>query len=347
MMNIEVQHPMKELSALPPEAVIFGVSTAMQEIRATVEKICGVREPILIQGESGSGKETLARIIHRHYPGEEKPFFKIAAPRRRGGLLEDLASRSAQLPPYAGDGMDSADTDCAGTLLFRGVSDFRLSAQRELMELLQEDLSSAGRPSLDGCGNFRVICTSTAPLEQEVEAGNFLREVFLCLNVIRLHVPPLRERRADIPALVSYLFELYNRKFGALAHEPSMELVDFLQHWDWKGNIRELANVIKRYAILDSGEAIIAEMAANESNPFPFSGSAGGTLSLKQFSRRATQELERKIILRTLRDHQWNRRQAARALNISYRSMLYKAKEAGVPSKRLQSGEVHVGLIKD
>src|SRR5437016_7675777 len=160
MMTIEVQNPMKELSVVPPETLIFGVSAAMQEIRGTVEKISGVREPILIQGESGSGKETLARIIHRHYPGEGKPFLKIAPPRRRGGLLENLTSRSAQLPPYAEDGTDSADTACAGTLLFREVSDFRPAAQRELMELLQEDLSPTGRPSPEGCRNFRVICTS-------------------------------------------------------------------------------------------------------------------------------------------------------------------------------------------
>ena len=148
-------------------------------------------------------------------------------------------------------------------------------------------------------------------------------------------MPPLRERRGDIEDLVHYFLEYYNRKYNCRARTLSPELMGVLQKYHWPGNIRELENLIKRYVILGSEEVISNDLIARKQREF-FNPEINldGPISLKKLTRQATRELERKVILKVLQAHHWNRKQAARALCISYRALLYKIRDAGLPPNR-------------
>jgi two-component system response regulator AtoC len=151
---------------------------------------------------------------------------------------------------------------------------------------------------------------------------------------VNLHMPALRERAADIPQLVSYFIEYYNRKFNARATLPSADLMNALKKYHWPGNVRELENLMKRYVILGTEDSISGDLRPQSPDFFSADISVDGPISLKKITRQAVHELERKIILKVLQHHHWNRKQAARALNISYRALLYKIRDAGLPSNR-------------
>jgi two-component system response regulator AtoC len=147
-------------------------------------------------------------------------------------------------------------------------------------------------------------------------------------------MPPLRERRSDIVGLVNYFLEHYNRKYNCKARPISAELMETLHKYHWPGNIRELENLIKRYVILGSEETINSDLQPRETDLLTAEINYDGPISLKKLTRQATRALERKIILRVLHNHHWNRKQAARTLNISYRALLYKIRDAGLPANR-------------
>jgi transcriptional regulator with PAS, ATPase and Fis domain len=147
-------------------------------------------------------------------------------------------------------------------------------------------------------------------------------------------MPALRERRGDIEDLSAYFLEYYNRKFNCRARPLSTEVLAVLQKYHWPGNIRELENLIKRYVILGNEEAITNDLVTREPDFFNPDISLDGPISLKKLTRQCVRELERKVILRVLQQHHWNRKQAARTLGISYRALLYKIRDAGLPSNR-------------
>jgi two-component system response regulator AtoC len=197
----------------------------------------------------------------------------------------------------------------------------------------------------------RVVCATNRKLEHEIEAGTFRQDLFYRINVVNLYMPPLRERRADLEALVDYFLEHYNHKFNCRAAALSGEMMSTLRNYHFPGNIRELENMMKRYVILGTEEAITSDLVPHEPDYFTAEISIDGPISLKKLTRKAVHEMERKIILRVLQHHHWNRKAAARALNISYRALLYKIRNAGLPSRRNQPlppdpSSTEVGLVK-
>ena len=147
-------------------------------------------------------------------------------------------------------------------------------------------------------------------------------------------MPPLRERRGDIDDLVIYFLDHYNRKYNCRARPLSADLMTALQKYHWPGNIRELENLIKRYVILGNEDVISGDLVAREQEYFNPDINLDGPISLKKLTKQATRELERKVILKVLQANHWNRKQAARALSISYRALLYKIRDAGLPPNR-------------
>ena len=158
--------------------------------------------------------------------------------------------------------------------------------------------------------------------------------MFYRINVVNLRMPPLRERRGDIEDLANYFLEYYNRKYNCRARALSSDLMGVLQKYHWPGNIRELENLIKRYVILGSEESISSDLVAREQEYFNPDIPLDGPIALKKLTRQAVRELERKVILKVLQANHWNRKQAARALSISYRALLYKIRDAGLPPNR-------------
>ena len=147
-------------------------------------------------------------------------------------------------------------------------------------------------------------------------------------------MPPLRERRGDIEGLAGYFLEHYNRKYNCKARPLSPELMEVLQKYHWPGNIRELENLVKRYVILGTEDVISNDLQPSDADLLAQEINYDGPISLKKLTRQATRALERKIILRVLHNHHWNRKQAAKTLNISYRALLYKIRDAGLPPNR-------------
>jgi len=204
-----------------------------------------------------------------------------------------------------------------------------------LLQLLQDGQFCRIGAQADKKVEVRVVCATNRKLEQEIENGTFRSDLFYRINVVNLHLPPLRQRAADIPDLVAYFLEYHNRKYNCRAKPLSSELMSNLGKYHWPGNIRELENLVKRYVILGNEEVISADLAPRDTDFFNAEISVDGPISLKKLTRQAVRELERKVILKVLQHHHWNRKQAARALSISYRALLYKIRDAGLPSNRL------------
>lgn len=309
--------------ALPPESVIFGRSDVMRAVRATLQKGASANVPVLLQGENGTGKDILARFIHKISPWGAGPFVKVSCPTLRGAAQEsdvfgeDSNQNGSVARVHAAGG---------GTLFFDEIADLSASSQTRLLEYLQE-----GR---NGGGETRVVCAANRSLENEVASGRFRQELYYRLDVIHIRVPALRDRKADVPLLADYFFREFSERYRSGAEPPSERLVEALCAHAWPGNVRELENVIKRYVILASEEAIYAELGAkpNDGNSRPaprFVATEIGPdqpVALKEITRAAMRDVEREVILKTLQANGWNRRRAARALNISYRALMYKMK---------------------
>jgi two-component system response regulator AtoC len=221
-----------------------------------------------------------------------------------------------------------------GTLFLDEISELDLALQSKLLQLLQDGQFCRIGAQEDKKVEVRVVCATNRVLENEIENGTFRQDLFYRINVVNLGLPALRERRADIEDLVNFFLEYYNRKYNCRAKSLSNELMTVLQKYHWPGNIRELENLIKRYVILGSEEVISGDLVTRQQDYFNPEINLDGPISLKKLTRQATRELERKVILKVLQANHWNRKQAARALSISYRALLYKIRDAGLPSNR-------------
>jgi two-component system response regulator AtoC len=324
------------LGEIPPEAVIFGHSEGMQSLRERLDKVAGANVPVLIQGESGTGKDIIARMIHTLSPWKSGPFVKVNCPAIPGTLLESELFGYEKGAFTGAFGMKPGRVELAhrGTLFLDEISELDLGLQSKLLQLLQDGQFCRIGAQEDKKVEVRVVCATNRHLEHEIENGTFRQDLFYRINVVNLYLPPLRERRGDIEDLVHYFLDYYNHKYNCRARALSGELTGLLQKYHWPGNIRELENLVKRYVILGNEEAISSDLVTREQEMFNPDINLDGPISLKKLTRQAVRELERKVILKVLQANHWNRKQSARALSISYRALLYKIRDAGLPSNR-------------
>jgi len=326
----------QSIGEIPPESIVFGRSDAMQALRARMDKVASANVPVLIQGESGTGKDIIARMIHGRSPWKTGPYVKVNCPAIPGTLLESELFGYEKGAFTGAYGMKPGRVELAhrGTLFLDEISELDLALQSKLLQLLQDGQFCRIGAQEDKKVEVRVVCATNRILENEIENGTFRQDLFYRINVVNLALPPLRERRGDIEDLVNYFLDYYNRKYNCRAKALSSELMTVLQKYHWPGNIRELENQIKRYVILGSEEVISSDLATHQPDYFNAEINFDGPISLKKLTRQATRELERKVILKVLQANHWNRKQAARALSISYRALLYKIRDAGLPSNR-------------
>src|SRR5947199_4233231 len=320
----------------PPESVVFGHSETMQALRSRLDKVAGANVPVLIHGESGTGKDIIARLIHGYSPWKSGPFVKVNCPAIPGTLLESelFGYEKGAFTGAYGTKPGRVEMAHRGTLFLDEISELDLGLQSKLLQLLQDGQFCRIGAQEDKKVEVRVVCATNRKLEEEIEAGTFRQDLFYRINVVNLYLPPLRERRGDIEDLVMYFLDYYNRKYNCRARALSPELMGLLQKYHWPGNIRELENLIKRYVILGNEEVISSDLVVREQEFFNPDINLDGPISLKKLTRQATRELERKVILKVLQAHHWNRKQTARALSISYRALLYKIRDAGLPANR-------------
>jgi len=326
----------QSLGEIPPEAVVFGRSEAMQALRDRMDKVASANVPVLIQGESGTGKDIIARMIHGLSPWKTGPFVKVNCPAIPGTLLESelFGYEKGAFTGAYGSKPGRVELAHRGTLFLDEISELDLALQSKLLQLLQDGQFCRIGAQEDKKVEVRVVCATNRRLEDEIESGTFRQDLYYRINVVNLRMPPLRERRGDIDDLVDYFLEYYNRKYNCRARSLSAELMSALQKYHWPGNIRELENLVKRYVILGNEDVISSDLVTREQEYFNPDLNLDGPISLKKLTRQATRELERKVILKVLQANHWNRKEAARALSISYRALLYKIRDAGLPPNR-------------
>src|SRR6266481_1375004 len=319
---------------LPPEEIIFGRSVAMISIRQKVQKVLATDVPILIQGENGTGKGLLTQYIHSRSALCSGAFVKVNCAAIPGALLE------SELFGYEKGSFTDAHTSKPGyvemahrgTLFLDEIADLDLSLQSKVLQLLQDGHFSRIGDKQERQAETRIICATNRDLQTEIEAGRFRRDLFYRINVISINLPSLRERREDIALLADYFLEQLNKRFERDMPTFSEENIESLSSREWRGNIRELENVVARYAILGSLDTAEPE-APRRSSAAPFRVALDGTIPLKRIAKQAIREMEGTLILSALRENKWNRRKAALALNISYRALIYKIREAGLSPK--------------
>ena len=332
------------LGEFPPESVVFGRTEAMQAIRERLAKLAGANVPVLIQGESGTGKDIIARMIHAASPWKSGPWVKVNCPAIPGTLLESelFGYEKGAFTGAYGTKPGRVEMAHRGTLFLDEISELDLALQSKLLQLLQDGQFCRIGAQEDKKVEVRVVCATNRKLEEEIENRSFRADLFYRINVVNLQLPPLRERAADIPDLVSYFLDYHNRKYNCRAKMISGELMAVLCKYHWPGNIRELENLIKRYVILGSEDVISTDLARPTQDIFNAEIPMDGQISLKKLTRQAVRELERKVILKALQTHHWNRKQAAKALSISYRALLYKIRDSGLPSNRTARQRVEI-----
>ncbi|MFZ3264555.1 MAG: sigma-54 dependent transcriptional regulator [Terriglobales bacterium] len=336
MTTLPITSLQQSLGEVPPDHIIFGHSEAVQAIRAQLARVAAANVPVLITGESGTGKDIIARLIHGLSPWKVGPYVKVNCPAIPGTLLESELFGYEKGAFTGAFGMKPGRVEMAhrGTLFLDEISELDSSLQSKLLQLLQDGQFCRIGAQEDKKVEVRVVCATNRNLQVEIENGTFRQDLFYRINVVNLRMPSLRERRVDIEDLCKYFLEYYNRKFNCKARPISTEVLAVLQKYHWPGNIRELENLIKRYAILGNEEAITSDLVHREPDYLNPDISFDGPISLKKLTRQAVRELERKVILKVLQQHHWNRKQSARTLGISYRALLYKIRDAGLPSNR-------------
>jgi len=295
---------------------VWGVSPAMQALRRTVADTAATDIPVLVLGEGGTGKEILALQIHRLSDRRAEPFVKTRcrsfAPGRVPLQMQSLAIGSGTTGAFR------------GTVFLDDLCDLELSGQRQLLDLLAEGDALPGEYSLSA----RVISSARRGLEDDLRSGKFEEELYFRLNGICVRVPPLRERREDLPELADFFLTKYASLFERSRPVMGPELLARLAAYSWPGNIRQLENTMKKIVATGDSEAALAELVDISPETLKTGVSSGS--SLKAAARAASRQAERELISRALTRTHWNRKKAAGELQISYKALLYKLKQLGL-----------------
>lgn len=322
--------------SLPSDEILFGVTPAMRDVHNTIARTCNTDLPVLIRGETGTGKELIARHIHSRSNLREAPFVKVNCAAIPIHLLEsELLGYEKGAFTGANDAKPGlVELASGGTLFLDEIGDMEMALQSKLLHLLQD-----GRYARIGAGEerharVRIICATNCDLEHAVAEGTFRSDLFYRIDVITFQLSALRDRREDIPNLCEHFRRKLGKRYGRQTQPLSDVALHLLQQWAWPGNIRELENWVMREIVLGSHEALSYELNRQCAALRTMAHGRGQEGALKQVSRESARAAERAMILKHLEANQWNRRKTSKDLNISYRSLLYKLREAGIPSTR-------------
>jgi len=321
-----------EVEELSDDLFFVAASRAMRRIRKQVSQVANVNVPVLIVGESGTGKEVVARLIHKLSPRAHRTFLKVNCAALPADLLE---SELFGYEPGAFTGATRSKPGkfelCdKGTFLLDEIGEMPPVLQAKLLHVLQDQqfsrLGSRSMVSID----VRILAATNIDIQQAIAAKKLREDLYYRLNAFTVHVPPLRERREEIPLLLRHFMALFATRYARAPLPVCPVLVDACRSYSWPGNLRELENFVKRYLILGDEQLALSELETPEREV----GAAGGQPAglppkqdsddLKALVRGLKDEAEREAIARTLERTRWNRKEAARRLGISYKALLYK-----------------------
>jgi two-component system response regulator AtoC len=280
----------------------------------------------------------VARYVHLHSSVRSGPFVKVNCAAIPVHLLE------SELLGYEKGAFTGADASKpglvelarGGTLFLDEIGDMGGSLQSKMLHLLQDGRYVRVGGTEERQAQMRIVCATNTDLEHAVQEGTFRADLFYRIDVITLRLCSLRDRREDIPQLCEHFREKLEKRYGRTTAPLSKSMLCLLQQWPWSGNIRELENWVMREIVLGAHEALSHEFARQVAAA---SASREHQLGrqLKQVSKESVLAAERALILKRLEENRWNRRKTSKDLKISYRSLLYKLREAGVPSLRHRS----------
>ncbi|MGA6829254.1 sigma-54-dependent transcriptional regulator [Nitrospira sp. NS4] len=312
---------------------LVGQSPVMQQLRQLIETAGPTNSRVLIGGENGTGKELVARAIHAHSPRAEHPFIAVNCAAIPETLIESELFGHEKGSFTGATSMKRGQFEQAdgGTLFLDEIGDMSLSTQAKVLRALQEQqFTRVGGAKLMKV-DVRVLAASNKDLEKEIAKGQFREDLYYRLNVVPIIVPPLRERREDIPALVRHFMKIHAEEQGLRMKEVTPEAMTVFQQYEWPGNIRELRNLIERLMIMVPGPVIEGPQAAMSlqgragSQIAPAGGQAASPLLSKSYDslRDARNAFEKEYIGRKLREHHWNISRTAEDLQIE-RSHLHR-----------------------
>jgi two-component system response regulator AtoC len=318
------------------DMIFFTNSPKMKKIEAIIDEVAKTDIPILIKGESGTGKGLIADVIHLNSNRREKPFLRVNCAAIPKNLIESELF-GFEKGAFTGAHLKKPgkfELANGGTILLNDIGGMDISVQAKLLQVLQNGEFSPLGGDGDKRVDTRVITTTNEHLERLLIEGRFREDLYFRINAMSITLPPLRERREQIPLFVKYFFDLYGDKYKKSIPFPSAEAMDVLKTYHWPGNIRELENVVKRIVLFGEEDTILQNLVSNrlreEGNSKHLdSSSPEGIrgvehLCLKEVGKRAAETAEKKMIEDILQKTHWNRKQAAKLLGISYRALLYK-----------------------
>jgi two-component system, NtrC family, nitrogen regulation response regulator NtrX len=305
---------------------IVGKTPVMRALMEKIEKVATTPARVLITGENGTGKELVARALHRMSPRANKPFVEVNCAAIPGELIESelFGHIRGSFTGAVADRAGKFEQAHKGTLFLDEIGDMSLAAQAKVLRVLQDGVVTRIGGSKPIQVDVRVLAATNKDVEAEIAAGRFREDLFYRLNVVPIHVPPLRERREDIPLLIGHFLSQLAGPGGLAARAMSDDAVTRLSQLDWPGNVRELRNTIERLLILSSGPRVTAEdvdrLVGRRADTSE--GGLGSLLDVPTFEE-FKHAAERAYLVAKLRAYDWNVSETARALDMP-RSNLYK-----------------------
>ncbi|RKY57879.1 MAG: hypothetical protein DRP94_07780 [Candidatus Latescibacterota bacterium] len=315
--NIRLKRELEKVQGL---RTLVGQSPAMRKVLEMIEMVAPTKATVLIQGESGTGKELVADAIHRLSPRKNGPFVKVNCAAIPESLVESelFGHEKGAFTHAVKRSRGRFEMADGGTLLLDEIGEITPAVQAKLLRVLQDGtfqrVGGEGTLKVD----VRVIATTNRDLWKAVQEGKFREDLYYRLQVVPIYIPPLRERKEDIPLLVQHFLKMYGEREGKEGLTVSEKAMDILMDYDWPGNIRELENAVERAVILAKGKVLKPEnffvgTTFREREPH------GGATTLA--------EMERRLILRTLREEGGNRTRTAQRLGISVRTLRNKLRQ--------------------
>jgi DNA-binding NtrC family response regulator len=328
----------------------------MQPVAALIERVADCDATVLVTGESGAGKEVVARELHRRSSRRDRPFVKVNCAALPADLLEsemfghERGAYTGAATATAGK-FEAADR---GTLMLDEVAEMPAALQAKLLHVLEDGRFTKLGSNRELEVDVRVIAATNRPLTPMIADGRFREDLYYRLQVIEIHVPPLRERREEIVPLARTFVRQCAEHEGRPVPTLTPRLEDALLAYDWPGNVRELENVIQRFVLLQDEDLALRELVTDRDSAFASPAVAETTQSenapavvpvtlavpvqaesqsLPALVRKATAHVEREVIGRALDVVRWNRRRAARMLGVSYKTLLNKMKTLGLDAK--------------
>lgn len=331
----EVADAVGDVEELSEDQFFVAASPAMRKIRAQVAQLAQVDVPVLMLGESGTGKEVVARLIHKLSKRSERTWMKVNCAALPADLLE---SELFGYEPGAFTGATRSKPGkfelCdKGTFLLDEIGEMPPTLQAKLLHVLQDQqFSRLGSRSMVRV-DVRILAATNINIPEAIASRKFREDLYYRLNAFTIHIPPLRERKDEIPLLIRHFMGLFSTRYGRSPLSVSPSLIEACLNYQWPGNLRELENFVKRYLILGDEALALNELEIKkEEQPgyeeiAPPEAPKEPPADLKSLVRSLKDEAECEAISRALKHTKWNRKEAARMLKISYKALLYKIRQ--------------------